>query len=53
MQISTQTDNQKYRKSVATEKNALKKMGLNFQNPKFDVLCKIAFISFSKMAIFQ
>ena len=37
MQISTQTDNKKYRKSLVT-----KKMGLKFQNRKFKILWKIA-----------
>ena len=50
MQISTQKDNHKYRKSVATIKSTLfKKMGLKFRNPKFIVLYKIAFIFFNKM----
>ena len=49
MQISTQKDNHKYRKSVATIKSTLfKKMGLKFRNPKFIVLYKIAFIFFIK-----
>ena len=37
MQISTQTDNQEYRKNVATNENCiLKKMDLKFQNPAFN-----------------
>ena len=37
MQISTQTDNHKYRKIVATTKGTIfRKMGLKFLNPKFD-----------------
>ena len=44
MQISTQTDNHKYRKSVATKKVLIKKMGLKFQNSKLNTLCKIALI---------
>ena len=36
MQISTQTDNHKQRKNVATNENyILRKMGLKFQNPSF------------------
>ena len=35
--ISTQTDNQKYRKNVATNENCiLRKMGLKFQNLNFN-----------------
>ena len=37
MQISTQTDNQKQRKNVATNENCiLRKIGLKFQNPSFN-----------------
>ena len=41
MQISIQTDNHKYRKSVATKKSIIfKKMGLKFHNPKFNFFAK-------------
>ena len=44
MQISTQTDNQNYRKNVATNENCiLRKMGLKLQKPSFKILCKITF----------
>ena len=45
MQISTQTDNQNYRKeNVATNENCiLRKMVLKFQNHSFNILYKIAF----------
>ena len=48
MQISTQTDNHKhkYRKSVATKEVLFQKMDLKFQNPKFNILSKIALIYF-------
>ena len=48
MQISTETDNQKHRKSIATEKSAIfKKIVLKFQNPKCNISCKVVFILFS------
>ena len=43
MQISTQTDNQKYRKSTL-----FKQIGMKFWSPKINILCKTAFISFIK-----
>ena len=47
MQISTETDNHKYRKSIATEKSAFfKNIVLEFQNPKFDISCQTVFILF-------
>ena len=50
MQISSQTDNHKYRKSVATEQiSFFEKMGLKFRNPKFNILGKTPFILFNKM----
>ena len=53
MQISTQTDNQKYRESVATEKSALfEKMSLKIRNAKFNILRKVAFVLFIKMTTF-
>ena len=51
MQISTQTDNHKYRKNVETKKVLFKKMGLKFRNPNFNILCKIAFVLLYKMPI--
>ena len=49
MQLSTQTDNHKYRKSIATKKSMLfKKMGLKSRNPKFNILYKIASIFYMK-----
>ena len=48
MQISTQTDNHKYRKVLQLKKVLLKKMSLKFQNPKFTILCKTAFVFFVK-----
>ena len=48
MQISTQTDNQEYRKNVATNENCiLKKMDLKFQNLP-STIRKIAFWSRQK-----
>ena len=42
MHILTQTDNQKYRKNVATNGNCvLEKMGLKFQNPSFNTMQNI------------
>ena len=42
-QISTQTDNIMYKKSIATEKSTFfTTMSLKFGNPKFNILCKIA-----------
>ena len=44
VQISSQTDNQNYRKNVATNENCvMRKMGLKFQKASFNILCKIAF----------
>ena len=44
MQISTQTDNHKLRKNVAIDKKyILRKRGLKFLNPKFNILSKIEF----------
>ena len=43
MQISTQTDNQKYRKSTL-----FKQIGMKFWSPKINILCKTAFISIIK-----
>ena len=45
IQISTQTDNQnKKKKKVATNGNRiLRQMGLKFQNPNYNILCKAAF----------
>ena len=49
MQVSTQTDNHKLRKNVATDKmHILRKMSLKFQNPKFNILCKMAFCNKKK-----
>ena len=48
MQISTQTNNHKYRKSITTKKVYSLKNGILFQNPKFNILCKIAFIFYMK-----
>ena len=43
-QMSTQADNRNLCKKVANNKNyILRKMGLKFQNPNFNILCKIAF----------
>ena len=45
MQMSTQTDNHKYRRSVATKKCIIfKKMCLKFPNSKFNIISKITFI---------
>ena len=45
MPISSQKDNQGYRKSAAAKESTLfKKIVLKFWNPKFNNLCKIAFI---------
>ena len=46
MQRSTQTGNQKYNKKVTTKKYTIQKSGLKFQNPKFNILPKIAFFFF-------
>ena len=46
VQISTQADNHKYRKSVVTKKVLFKKMSLKFRDPKFNILCKLVFIFF-------
>ena len=44
MQISSQKNNQNWIKNVATNENCiLRKMSLKFQNPSFNILCKIAF----------
>ena len=44
MEILTHTDNKNWRKNVATNKKLLsEKYGLRFQNPNFNILCKIAF----------
>ena len=41
MQISTQTDNHKYRKNIATERNfILLEKDFKFWNLKFNLLCK-------------
>ena len=46
MQISSQTDNYIYRKSVATKKSIiLKKISLKFPNPNSTYFCKITFIN--------
>ena len=45
MQISTQTDNHKYRQNVRTKNVHSKKMGLKFWKPNFNILCKIEFIA--------
>ena len=45
MQISTQTDNHKYRQNVRTKNVLFEKMGLKFWKPNFDILCKIEFIA--------
>ena len=51
MQISTQTDNHKYRESAATKRSTLlKKRSVKYWNPKFSILCKIAFIDLLKNA---
>ena len=44
MQVSTQTNNHKYRKVLQLKITLFKKMDLKFQNPKFNILFKIAFI---------
>ena len=44
IQISTQIDNHKYRKSVETKEKYTIKVGLKFQNPKFNILSKTEFI---------
>ena len=42
MQISSQTDNLKLRANVAIDKKyILRKRGLKFLNPIFNILCKI------------
>ena len=39
----TQTNNHNLRENVATNKKYnLKKLGLKFENPKFNILCKLA-----------
>ena len=43
MQISTQSDNHKYKKN-AIKKVLFKKMRLKFRNPNFKILIKIAFM---------
>ena len=43
MQISTQTDNHNSRKNIAINKKCILKEWQKFQNPKFKILCKIAF----------
>ena len=48
MQISTQTNNHNYR-SVAAKNVYPLKMGLKFQNPKFNILHKTAFIFLYEM----
>ena len=53
VQISTQTDNHKYRKSVVTKKVLFKKMSLKFRDPKFNILCKIVFIFFMNSQPFR
>ena len=44
MQISTQADRHEHRKTVVIKKVPFIKMDLKFQNPKFNILCKITFI---------
>ena len=42
--MSAQTGSHKYSKNGKTKRNTLfKKMVLKFRNPKFNILCKIAF----------
>ena len=54
MQILTQTDNNKCRKSVVTIKSIIfKKMSLKFRNPKFNIFCKITFIFYIKCQPFR
>ena len=43
-EISTQTDIRNYKKCVAIKKVYSLKMVLNFQNPRFNIICKIDFI---------
>ena len=44
MQLSTQTDNYMYRKSVATKKITIfEKMTLKFRNPKFNIFLQSNF----------
>ena len=52
MQRSTQTGNQKYNKKVTTKKYTIQKSGLKFQNPKFNILPKIAFFFFFFLILF-
>ena len=49
MQIWTQIDNHKHRKSVATKKVRSLVMNMKFRNSKFNILCKIAFIFLNKI----
>ena len=54
MPISSQKDNQGYRKSAATKESTLfKKIVLKFWNPKFNNLCKIAFIYFTNINLLE
>ena len=54
MQISTQIDNCKYRKSVETKKSMLfQTMDLKFWNTKFNILCNIAFIFYEMSTHFD
>ena len=49
MQIWTQIDNHKYRKSVATKKVHSLIMNMKFRNSKFNIWCKKAFIFLNKI----
>ena len=45
IRISTQTENHRQRKNVATDKKyILSKIDLEFPNPKFKLLCIIAYL---------
>ena len=53
MQILTQTNKNKCRKSVATKKSLVfKKINRKFWNPKFNTFCKITFIFYIKCQLF-
>ena len=43
MQISTESYNHKLKTNLTNKSYILGKMGLKFQNPVFNILCKIAF----------
>ena len=48
MQISIQKDNHNWKQNVATDKKVYsEKNRLKFQNPKFNISCKIAYIFLS------